>query len=73
VTSCAAWRCRPELSRGRRSWVLIGRHRATRRDTDAVVEMFAAAIYTVEDGRVSHMAYYFNRAEALEAAGLSDG
>ena len=32
--------------------------------------MFAAAIYTVKEGRVSHVEYYTDRAEALEAAGL---
>jgi ketosteroid isomerase-like protein len=52
--------------------MLVGHHRGQRRDTDAEVEMFAAAIYTVQDGKVSHVAYYFNRAEALEAAGLSE-
>jgi hypothetical protein len=52
--------------------MLIGRHRGQRRDTDAEVEMFAAAIYTVQDGKVSHVEYDANRAEALEAAGLSE-
>jgi SnoaL-like domain len=53
--------------------LLLGHHRGQRRDTNAEVEMFAAAIYTVRDGKVTHVEYYFDRAEALEAAGLSDG
>jgi ketosteroid isomerase-like protein len=52
--------------------MLIGHHRGKRHDTDAEVEMFAAAIYTIQDGKVWHLAYYFNRAEALEAAGLTE-
>jgi ketosteroid isomerase-like protein len=52
--------------------MLAGHHRGKRRDSEAEVEMFAAAIYTVEDGKVSHVAYYADRAEALEAAGLSE-
>jgi ketosteroid isomerase-like protein len=52
--------------------MLVGHHRGKRRDSDAEVEMFAAAIYTVEDGKVSHVVYYADRAEAIEAAGLSE-
>jgi ketosteroid isomerase-like protein len=52
--------------------MLVGHHRGKLHDTDAEVEMFAAAIYTVQDGKVSPVAYYTNRAEALEAAGLSE-
>jgi ketosteroid isomerase-like protein len=52
--------------------MLVGHHRGKRRDSEAEVEMFAAAIYTVKDGKVSHVAYYADRAEALEAAGLSE-
>jgi len=50
--------------------MLVGHHRGRPRGADAEVEMFAAAIYTVKEGRVSHVEYYTDRAEALEAAGL---
>jgi hypothetical protein len=52
--------------------MLRGHHRGQRRDTNAEVEMFAAAIYTVRDGKIAHVEYYFDQAEALEAAGLSE-
>jgi ketosteroid isomerase-like protein len=52
--------------------ILLGHHRGRRRDTDAEVEMFAAAIYTVRSGKVSTVEYYFDRAEALKAAGLAE-
>jgi ketosteroid isomerase-like protein len=52
--------------------MLVGHHRGKRRDSEAEVEMFAAAIYTVKDGKVSHVVYYADRAEAYEAAGLSE-
>jgi ketosteroid isomerase-like protein len=52
--------------------LLAGHHRGQRRDTDAEVEMFAAAIYTVRDGKVEHVEYYFDRAEALKAAGIQE-
>jgi ketosteroid isomerase-like protein len=36
------------------------------------VEMIAASVYLVRDGRVARIEHYANRAEALEAVGLSE-
>jgi hypothetical protein len=50
--------------------MLMGHHRGKRHDSEAEVEMFAAAIYTVKDGYVSHVAYYADR--AFQAAGVTE-
>ena len=36
------------------------------------VEVAAAALWTVRNGRISHAEFYFDRHEALRAAGLED-
>ena len=36
------------------------------------VELVGAAVYLVQDGKVTHAEFYSNRAEALEAAGWGD-
>jgi len=36
------------------------------------IEMEMAHVYTLRDGKVARTAEYFDRAEALEAVGLSD-
>jgi ketosteroid isomerase-like protein len=38
----------------------------------APVEMQMAQVWTVEDGKIRRCEEYFDRAEALEAAGLSE-
>jgi ketosteroid isomerase-like protein len=53
--------------------LVLVRARGRRADTEAEVEAHAASIWTVRDGRVAQLETYANRAEALEAAGLSDG
>jgi ketosteroid isomerase-like protein len=40
--------------------------------TQSEVEMIAASVYLVRDGRVARVEHYGNRAEALEALGLRE-
>jgi hypothetical protein len=37
------------------------------------IEHAPAAICTLADGKIGRLAFYLDRAEALEAVGLSDG
>jgi ketosteroid isomerase-like protein len=51
--------------------VVLGREHGYRRDTEAEVEAESAGVYFLRDGKIARIEYYANRAEALEAVGLS--
>jgi ketosteroid isomerase-like protein len=38
----------------------------------AEVSVLSAAVWTVRDGRIARVAFYLDRSEALDAAGLSE-
>ena len=50
--------------------VTLSRNRGRLRDSDAEVEMDAAAVYTFRNGRIVKLEFYADRAEALAAADL---
>ncbi len=50
----------------------LTRNYGRRKDMDLEVEVIAAAILTFRDGKVGRWADYADRAEGLEAAGLSE-
>jgi ketosteroid isomerase-like protein len=50
--------------------LVLSRHSGRRNDTEAEVEMVAAAILTFRDGRVARWEDYADRAAGLEAAGV---
>jgi ketosteroid isomerase-like protein len=53
--------------------VLLFAHDTGRRqDADAEVELFAASIWDVRDGKIVRVEFFGSRAEALEAAGLRE-
>jgi hypothetical protein len=52
--------------------VVLVRDRARRPDTDAQVELVSGSIWHVRDGRLVRAEFFGSRAEALEAAGLSE-
>ena len=52
--------------------IVLTRNYGRRKDMEAEVELIAAAIVTVKEGKVSRWEDYADRAAALEAAGLSE-
>ena len=52
--------------------VLFWRHGGEGKASGIRVENKGATVFTVEDGQIAHARVYLNRAEALEAAGLSE-
>jgi uncharacterized protein len=50
-------------------WVHLAGHGA---GSGVPIEMEMAHVYTVRDGKVARIVEYFDRAEAFEAAGISD-
>lgn len=51
--------------------VVLTRDYGRRRGTEAEVELFGAAIWTVRNGKIARAEFYANRRAALAAAGLS--
>jgi ketosteroid isomerase-like protein len=51
--------------------VVLVRDYGRRAGTTAEVSVAGGAVWTVRDGKVARVAFYLNRSEALEAAGLS--
>jgi ketosteroid isomerase-like protein len=51
--------------------VLLARDRGLRHDTDAEVEIIAASVWDVREGKIVRVEFFANRAQALEAAGIS--
>ena len=52
--------------------VVLSRNHGRREDMETEVELIAAAILTFRDGKIARWEDYADRAEALEAVGLSD-
>ena len=52
--------------------VVVVRDYARRADMETEVAQRGASIWTVRDGRIARAAFYPNRTEALDAAGLSE-
>jgi ketosteroid isomerase-like protein len=52
--------------------VVLLRDYGRRQDMDAEVEIIGAAIWTIRDGKVARIEHHAHRAEAFEAAGLSE-
>lgn len=52
--------------------VVLVRHRGRHHDGDTEVEMRAGGVFFVENGKLARAELYASRAEALEAAGLSE-
>jgi ketosteroid isomerase-like protein len=52
--------------------VVLGREHGYRLDTEAEVLAESAGVYRVRDGKIARVDYYANRAEALEAVGLTE-
>ena len=51
--------------------VTLTRLEATVKGSDAPVELLSAVVFGFKDGRINHVGFYYDRDEALEAAGLS--
>ena len=52
--------------------VILHRLVGTGKESGVPVELPGAAIYGFKDGRISRAAFYYDRDEALEAAGLAE-
>jgi len=52
--------------------VVLSRNHGRREDMETEVELIGAAILTFRDGKIARWEDYADRAEALEAVGLSD-
>ncbi len=52
--------------------LILTRLSATGAGSDAPVELLGAAIYSFRDGKIAAIDFYYERDQALEAAGLSD-
>jgi ketosteroid isomerase-like protein len=52
--------------------VLLWRHGGVGKASGIPVENEGATVFTVEDGQIVHARVYLDRADALEAAGLSE-
>jgi ketosteroid isomerase-like protein len=52
--------------------LVLARDRARRAETDAEFELQSGSLWEFEDGRLVRVEFFRNRAEALEAAGLSE-
>jgi ketosteroid isomerase-like protein len=51
--------------------VVLTRDHARPKGSSADVDFFGAPVWTVRDGKVARIEFYFNRAEGLAAAGLA--
>ena len=51
--------------------VVLTRDRARRQDTDAEIELTASSVWEVRDGRVVRVAFYTDREDAFDAAGVN--
>jgi ketosteroid isomerase-like protein len=54
------------------SVVALVRDRGRRHDMDAEVELIGGSVWELRDGRIVRVSFLASRAEALEAAGLSE-
>jgi ketosteroid isomerase-like protein len=61
-----------ELIDGGEEVISVETTRARGRTSGAVVELPHAAVWTVREGRIVRVVWFGSRAEALEAAGLSE-
>jgi ketosteroid isomerase-like protein len=52
--------------------LVLSRFHATVEGSDVPVELPVGSIFTFEDGKIIRLAAYYDRKEALEAAGLSE-
>lgn len=52
--------------------VALTRLNATVEESDVAVETLGAVVWSFRDGKTSRMALYYDRQEALDAAGLSE-
>jgi ketosteroid isomerase-like protein len=52
--------------------LVLNRDHARPKDTEAEVSFPGAPVWTVRDGRVARIEFYWNRADGLAAAGLSE-
>jgi ketosteroid isomerase-like protein len=52
--------------------VVLTRDRARPKGTDAEVDFSGAPVWTVRDGKIIRIEFYWNRAEGLRAAGLTE-
>jgi ketosteroid isomerase-like protein len=52
--------------------VVLTRDHARPRGTNAEVDFLCAPVWTLRDGKVSRIEFYWNRAEGLAAAGLEE-
>ena len=52
--------------------VVLTRDHARPRGTNAEVDFLGAPVWTLRDGKVSRIEFYWNRAEGLAAAGLEE-
>jgi ketosteroid isomerase-like protein len=52
--------------------VLLARDRGRRHDTDVEVEIIAASVWDIRDGKIVRVEFFGHRDEALAAAGLSE-
>ena len=52
--------------------VVVTRERGRSRSAGVEVEQSAAAVWRIQDGRITSMRNYYDQFEALEAAGLSE-
>jgi ketosteroid isomerase-like protein len=52
--------------------VVLTRDRARPKGSSADVDFLGAPVWTVRDGKVARIEFYFNRAEGLAAAGLAE-
>jgi ketosteroid isomerase-like protein len=52
--------------------LILTRLKATGTGSDVPVELLGAAIYSFRDSKIARIDFYYDRDQALEAAGLSD-
>jgi ketosteroid isomerase-like protein len=52
--------------------ISVGSIRAQGRSSGVEVEMHAASVWTIREGRIVHVVWFETRAEALEAVGLRE-
>ena len=52
--------------------LILTRLKATGAESDVRVELLGAAIYSFRDSKIARIDFYYDREQALEAAGLSD-
>ncbi len=52
--------------------LVLVRDRGRQRGSDAKVELLAASVWTLRDGKIARIEFHTSREEALEAAGISE-